>query len=244
VLEEIVAENVPEAGARVHAFCWMTNHLHLLVQIADTPLAKLMQRVSMRYARYRHALLRTTGHLFEKRYGARHIQDDDYFLTVLRYIHRNPCAAGLAGEPAAYPWSSHADYLGLRTTSWVTTGFGLSLFHSGDISIARKAYAQFVDAPDEEREIEHDPLIPGADPAAATMPVEQILDSIARAVCHARLLNLDVVRGPGRNRCLSAARVEIARRALSGHLATLGEVARYLRRDPSVVCQLLARRRQ
>jgi hypothetical protein len=62
----------------------MTNHLHALVQIGDRPLGKIMQRISMRYSRYRHKSLRTTGHLFERRYKARLVDVDAYFLTLLR----------------------------------------------------------------------------------------------------------------------------------------------------------------
>ena len=115
VLNSIVGETLARSQARVHAFCWMTNHLHALVQISDIPLAPIMQRIAMRYARYRHRRLETTGHLFERRYGARFINDDAYFLTVLRYIHLNPCKANLVVDPTDYPWSSHGAYLGRRS---------------------------------------------------------------------------------------------------------------------------------
>jgi len=70
VLNDIVAEALLENGARLHAFCWMTNHLHALIQIGERPLGKLMQRIATRYSRYRHRVLCTTGQLFERRYKA------------------------------------------------------------------------------------------------------------------------------------------------------------------------------
>jgi REP element-mobilizing transposase RayT len=96
-LNDIAAEALLDVGARVHAFCWMTNHLHGLFQIAEQPLGKLMQRIAMRYSRYRHHQLRTTGHLFERRHRVWLVDADAYFVGLLRYIHLNPVKAGDGG---------------------------------------------------------------------------------------------------------------------------------------------------
>jgi len=50
-LERYVATALEQVGARTHAYCWMTNHIHLLIQVADTPLGAFMQRIGTRYAR-------------------------------------------------------------------------------------------------------------------------------------------------------------------------------------------------
>src|SRR5580698_624444 len=102
ILNDIVADVINRFDARVHAFCWMSNHLHALLQIADRPLGEIMQRIAMRYARHRHKTLRTTGHLFERRYRAKLVDTDAYFLELLRYIHLNPVAAGVVTDPALY----------------------------------------------------------------------------------------------------------------------------------------------
>ena len=107
VLDDIVADALIEQDARLHAYCWMTNHLHALVQVGDRPLGKLMHRIAVRYSRFRHRALDTVGHLFERRYRARLVDVDRYFVAVLRYVHLNPVKAGLATDPAQYPWSSH-----------------------------------------------------------------------------------------------------------------------------------------
>ena len=102
VLNDIVADVINRFGARVHAFCWMSNHLHALLQIAERPLGQIMQRIAMRYARHRHKTLRTTGHLFERCYRAKPVDTDAYFLELLRYIHLNPVTAGIVTDPALY----------------------------------------------------------------------------------------------------------------------------------------------
>jgi REP element-mobilizing transposase RayT len=97
-LNGIVAQVMEKYDARAHAFCWMTNHLHLLAQIKDVRLGKIMQLIAQRYARHRHKQLGTTGHLFERRYRAWLVDTDAYFIALLRYIHRNPVRAGMVGR--------------------------------------------------------------------------------------------------------------------------------------------------
>ena len=77
-LESIVADTIPRCGARVHAYCWMTNHIHLLVQVGEIPLGRVILRIASRYARTVQARLYTTGHLFERRYHSVLVDADAY----------------------------------------------------------------------------------------------------------------------------------------------------------------------
>jgi hypothetical protein len=54
------------------------------------------------------------------------VEDDAYFLTVLRYIHQNPLKAGLTNDVASYPWSSFREYI--HKQKIVQVDFALSLF--------------------------------------------------------------------------------------------------------------------
>ena len=121
----IVREILVDCDAQLHAYCYMTNHVHALLQVSDTPLSRIMLLVAGRYARAVQSRLDTTGHLFEKRYHALLVDADEYLLTLLRYIHLNPVRANLAASPDDYPWSSHHVYLGNRSEPWVTTTFAL-----------------------------------------------------------------------------------------------------------------------
>jgi REP element-mobilizing transposase RayT len=96
LLNRIVAEAIAELRARIHAFCWMTNHVHLLVQVSDEPLGRLMHRIASKYARTVQARIATTGHLFERRYHAALVDTDRYLIAVLRYIHLNPVGPATA----------------------------------------------------------------------------------------------------------------------------------------------------
>jgi REP element-mobilizing transposase RayT len=145
LFEQISADVIGRFQARIHAYCWMNNHVHLLIQVGDVPLGRLILRIASRYARTVQARLDTTGHLFERRYHALMIDADAYLLEVLRYIHLNPVRARLVEKPAEYSCSSHLDYLGTRRHPWVTTDFALRMFHT-ERKRATAAYRRFIDA--------------------------------------------------------------------------------------------------
>jgi putative transposase len=146
VLNALVAEVLDQQQARLHSFCWMTNHLHALIQIGNAPLGSVMHRIARRVSRYRHRQLRTTGHLFERRYKAWLVDMDAYFIALLRYIHLNPVKARMVAQVDDYVWSSHHAYLGTQSLSWLTTDFGLSLF-GNTLHVARNAYRAWMAQP-------------------------------------------------------------------------------------------------
>ena len=143
-LNELFAEVLERFSARLHAYCYMSNHIHALIQVGDAPLGKLIMRVAGQYARGTQSRLQTTGHLFEKRYYPVLVNVDQYFLTLLRYIHLNPVRAGLASSTEAYPWSSHRRRLHRKAGRALgDTDFALSQF-SLDRARAVDAYRRFV----------------------------------------------------------------------------------------------------
>jgi len=95
-------------GLSVHAYVFMTNHVHLLVtpQAAES-LPKTMQSLGRRYVRHVNARYRRTGTLWEGRYKAAPIDSEEYFVTCCRYIELNPVRAGLVAHPRQYRWSSY-----------------------------------------------------------------------------------------------------------------------------------------
>jgi putative transposase len=66
-----------------------------------------MSLVNKRYANYYNTRYRLTGHVFEKRYYDKIIEDKEGMLEVSRYIHRNPVEAKMVKQPQFYPWSSY-----------------------------------------------------------------------------------------------------------------------------------------
>ncbi|MDH5561852.1 MAG: transposase, partial [Deltaproteobacteria bacterium] len=78
---------------RIHAFCLMTNHVHLAIQVGEVPLSRIMQNISFRYTGYLNRRKQRTGHVFQGRYKALLIDADSYLVELVRYIHCNPVRA-------------------------------------------------------------------------------------------------------------------------------------------------------
>ncbi len=107
-------------AVRVHAYCLMTNHVHLLLTPgdADGALARLMKALAGRTTRYRNKLEGRTGTLWESRYKSSPIQSDRYLLACVRYVELNPVRAGMVAEAAEYPWSTYRQRMGFDADAW------------------------------------------------------------------------------------------------------------------------------
>ena len=251
-LNAVVGDVVARFGLRILAYCWMTNHLHLAVRVGDVPLAQPMQRLAMRYSRHIHRDVGQVGHLFERRYRAILVDADSYLKSLVRYIHLNPVVAGMVPEPMAYRWSSHRDYLGQRTVSWLETDFVLGMF-GPTAGVARVRYARFMRAyRDEdlalfERHESRDtrmlePDLPKAppDPPVPAPGGHETLEEIAARHCARAGLSVAELVSPSRERRLSNARTAIALEALATDTTTLTDVARFLGRSASALAQSIA----
>ena len=127
---DTLAEMVERFGVRLHAYCLMPNHYHLLL---ETPHANLSQAVGWLQVTYtvrfnrRH---RRSGHLFQGRFKAQLIDADEYAQGLVEYVHLNPVRPRQknqrlpkerAAELDAYGWSSHRAYAGLthKVPGWL-----------------------------------------------------------------------------------------------------------------------------
>jgi REP element-mobilizing transposase RayT len=99
-------------GWRVYAYCLMTNHYHLVVQIADAGLSQGMCRLNGRYALMANGLAARRDHLFGERFWSAAIETDEYLLECCRYIVLNPERAGIC-DARQWTWSSHRAALGI-----------------------------------------------------------------------------------------------------------------------------------
>ncbi len=98
-----------ESGISIVAYCLMNNHVHLLIRDQEGELSVFMKRIGISYAQYFNTRYERTGHLFQGRFKSQNVEDEDYLLTVYRYILLNPEKAGIASAEK-YPWSSYHDY--------------------------------------------------------------------------------------------------------------------------------------
>jgi REP-associated tyrosine transposase len=91
---------------RVLAYCVMPNHFHLaLWPRSDKDLGRWMQWLLTAHVRcYQHYC--SSGQVWQGRFKAFPIEQDDHLLTVLRYVERNPLRAGLVEQAENWRWSS------------------------------------------------------------------------------------------------------------------------------------------
>lgn len=247
VLNGIVSRVVEKHDVRIHAYCWMTNHLHLLIQAGTDPLAGPMRQLAAAFARAMQAKLQTTGHYFERRYHAVLVDADSYLLELIRYIHLNPVRAGLVSSPVEYRWSSHHAYIGTRVETWVTTEFVLSMFNA-DHARAVSAYGAFVGAeqiqewkpPDTEEQLAADargrpnPVAP-----RALLATRGDLVALIAEACRRFDVNPAHLDSPVRDPYLTKVRAWIAHQAKVRHVASMSAVARRLGRDEATLRQAI-----
>lgn len=101
-------EGAQKCHVKVHAWVFMTNHVHLLVTpVEDMAIARMMQHIGRHYVRYFNYTYRRTGTLWEGRYHSCLVQGNAYLLACQKYIELNPVRAGMVDDPADYSWSSY-----------------------------------------------------------------------------------------------------------------------------------------
>ena len=95
-------------GQRYALGAWviMPNHLHLLLDVWETPLSELVKSWKDFVAREGNKLLGRRGTFWEREYLDTLIADEEHRQTAVRYIESNPVKAGLARENKEWPWSS------------------------------------------------------------------------------------------------------------------------------------------
>ena len=93
----------------LHAYVFMTNHVHLLMTPSDVgAVGRVLQSVGRQYVRRFNSTYGRSGTLWEGRYRATVVEHQRYLFTCYRYIELNPVRAGMVDRPRAYRWSSHA----------------------------------------------------------------------------------------------------------------------------------------
>lgn len=104
----LLREFAPLCGCLVHAYCLMTNHVHLFLtpQLARS-CALLMKNVAQRYVQRVNARLERTGTLWEGRYYSCLVPTESYALACYRYVEWNPVKPGMVAHADDYRWSSY-----------------------------------------------------------------------------------------------------------------------------------------
>jgi REP element-mobilizing transposase RayT len=252
--EYLLCRGLQRYDHRIHAFCWMTNHVHMALQAGTTPISNFISSVASNYARRFNIRTRRSGHLFERRHKAILVNKDEYLLELIRYIHMNPVRARLVEECGDYRWSSHHTYTGSQACDWLTRATILKMFGE-TVGGARRRYAQFMNEPQPNRVLElfrkgkkEDDRILGDDKWSANVTGEQpdqkdlrTLDELLQSHCEANNIDLATLQGRSCARYLCRLRAEVALTAVDNKIASLSEVARALHRSQPALSKAVQR---
>jgi len=114
---------------KLHSFCLMSNHFHLLIeQTEDIPVSKLISQVCTSYAMYINKKHKRVGHIFQDCFKAVPIEDNPQLMWTSSYIHMNAVKNKIVKYPSEYKWSSYNDYALNRNLPIVNKELLLSTF--------------------------------------------------------------------------------------------------------------------
>ena len=162
---QIIERVKQESGFQLYAYCLMGNHAHLLIKEGKEPLGLVFKRIGSSYVYYYNWKYQLHGHLFQDRYRSEGVEDDAYFLDVLRYICQNPVKAGLSKSPFEYPWLGCG---GITTNNLLVDGL------DGLTDMSPKELLTFVNTPCHEEHLE--------DTGMRRLTDQEAADRICRAV--------------------------------------------------------------
>lgn len=135
-----LAKYLPLFLFRLHAFCLMPNHFHLLLESQhNLGLSELIRRLLTAYTVYFNHRHERHGHLFQGRFKSLVVDKNDYLLELSRYIHLNPSRMTPPQNPETFPYSSLRYYITGSEPAFLYSREILSWFE-GD----RKNYADFI----------------------------------------------------------------------------------------------------
>lgn len=140
-----MSELATRCRCEVHAYVFMTNHVHLLLTPAlPEGTTLLMKLLGQRYVQYINRTYRRSGTLWDGRFRSSLVRDGRYVLACYRYIEMNPVRPGMVNHPAEYPWSSYASNAMGQTMPWLTP-HGEYLALGSDDSKRQAAYRGLFD---------------------------------------------------------------------------------------------------
>lgn len=138
-----------KSNCYLYGYCLMKNHAHVLLKEDNEKVGDIVRRIAVGYAQYYNYRYGRAGHLFQNRFTSEPIEDEKYFLTVLRHIHQNPVETGTVKSVSDYRWSSYREYVSSDKTEVIDRDFALELL-SG-----RSGFVNFMKAKNDDQCLEY-----------------------------------------------------------------------------------------
>lgn len=233
----------------VHAYCLMPNHVHLLVESSDVPLAKFMQGLQQSYSQYFNLHHRKVGHVFQGRYQAIICDRDGYLLELIRYIHLNPVRAGMVKAPQQYRYTGHRSYVDGKANEVIDPRKVLSLLGGAGRYHAFIEDGLAAGHRDELYDLEDQRFLGEEGFGEGLQEKHQEerprkrrpLESVVKDICKELEVGVDQIRSADRSWAVSQIRTRLAYVLVRRQGYALSEVAKYFQRDPATMSVLFGR---
>ena len=108
------------------AYCLMPDHFHFLVFIKSNESIRIKKNIGLLLSSYTKAINKSfsrVGSLFQQHTKTKLLNDENYLLTVIAYIHQNPLRKNLVKNIDGWEFSSYRDYIELRKDTLVNISF-------------------------------------------------------------------------------------------------------------------------
>lgn len=246
----LIADGLDRMGHTLYAYSFLPNSAHLLIEVGDVPLSKIMQNLSFRYTRYINTKMDREGHLFGGRFKALLIEPEKYLLSAMRAIHMAPVRAGLATSASDWLWSSDRAYRRGASDNYISR-VKLQLMLSPKSADQAGAYERFMrdssasvwppaglrgDIIGDAAFIAHvTGSVAGEKVEYAALSAKQLFD-VAEKILGASRADL---KGTSKARAITHARAVFARAVHEACGYTMTEIAKGLKRDGSSLGRLV-----
>jgi REP element-mobilizing transposase RayT len=246
--ERMLADLVADHALELHAYCLLPDCFHLALTLTQGTVARLMQRLTARYARH---VQHTPGHFFRQRYRAVLIDPDEYLLPLVRYLHELPVRRARCQRPSDHAHSSDSVYRRTRSAQWIAQvrvrgqlrrlqisyeDWMRSTAHAVDETLFTSG-ARTLGSDDFMRDL---PRSIGMANARRRLTIEQLIHDVALALD----ISASDLPTRARSRDLVLARALIAWLAVEHKLGSLSDIARRFNRDVSTLSKSIAHYRK
>jgi len=141
-LTEIIIKVKNEFKFELYAYCLMPNHVHMFIKEKESgDIKRIMHKILSTYVGWFNFKYERSGSLIANRYKSEPVEDEKYYLSLLRYIHQNPLKAGLVTNLKEYTWSSYNSYINDKE-DFVNKSFALEILNENK-KIALKEFEEF-----------------------------------------------------------------------------------------------------
>lgn len=141
---EVLSGVVNRYKWKIHVYCLMPNHYHLLVETPEANISAGMRQLNGVYTQAFNRRHRRVGHVLQGRFKAILVEKEEYLLELGRYVVLNPVKCRLVQKPEDWAWSSYRAMVGLtRKPEYLETEWLLEQF-SPDEKEARERFRRFV----------------------------------------------------------------------------------------------------